>query len=293
MNKLFLLLLPLTLLLTACPAASDPNPPIPPNPPEPETVTQLGMVMLGDFSGPNTPAAANALASFNRIPETDAQRLSGNPYEAFLDTCFVTQDPNLNPPFLAPPVPIAPDTGLDAGETVTIFAGGAPYAALRRMEGEDPFYTGDGLPEGALPEAQLSVTVPGAAFPAFERVPFVNAPPVTLNEPQDPTGLSPESTFSWAPFTPADGYSAVLFSAVQVDMEDPEAFVGLACIARDDGTFSLPEETQAELQNAGFTNGSLLEFSRLATRLERSGEAVLSLQTFRQTGYYLGFLSRP
>ncbi len=177
------------------------------------------------------------------------------------------------------------------GEAVTVFADDDLYITLRREAGADPFHLEDDLPPGALSEAELSVSIPGGAFPAFERASFVSTPSVTLNAPADPTGLSPESTFD-APY-PADGHSAVYFSALQLGMNHPEALTFVACLARDDGDFSFPEETRTELQNASFTGGSLLEFSRLTTRLELSGDAALYLQTFRQTGYFLRFSSRP
>lgn len=164
-----LLLLPLALLLTACPAANDSEPPLPPAPPEPETITQLGLVQLVETTGADF-QATSAVASFNEVPDV---RAPDNPFASSLDTCFVTQDPDANPPFLGFPGGVVPGRDLDAGETITVFAGEETFTTLRREDRDGPFYLQDDQSLGALPEVPLSVSVPGAAFPAFERASFV------------------------------------------------------------------------------------------------------------------------
>ena len=57
------------------------------------------------------------------------------------------------------------------------------------------------------------------------------------------------------------------------------------CIAQDDGSFSFPSETQAELDAAGFTVGALDTAGRLAARTLSQDDAVLTLATFRLANY--------
>lgn len=242
-------------------------------------------MQLVETTGAGFPESTSAVASFNEVPDV---RAPDNPFASSLDTCFITQDRDANPPFLGSPGGVIPGRDLDAGEAITVFAGEQTLTTLRREDGDDPFYLQDDQSLGALPEVPLSVSVPGAEFPAFERASFVGAPRLALGAPEASEPITPESTFTWTPFTPADGYSAVFLSAVQLDPEAPENGVFLACLASNDGTFAFPEATKAELEAAGFVGGELFAVGRFTSRVERAEGAALYLQTLRQEVLFTG-----
>ena len=283
MKRFVLLLAILALFLTACPAVDTGGP----KPQPSQTVTQLGSVFLNDFSAPGYPASTNATASFNNVVAIQAGELQENPLEPYLDTCFVTQDPNESPPFLSFMPNVALGESLDAGETITIRSGSETFSTLRREgQGEEAFYLQDNAevpPE--LPDGKLTADVPGADFPAYSASSFPNIPSVVLTAPEEPTGITPETVFSWQAVTSAEAGSAVLLSALQISETEPNAFIGVICVATDDGSFAFPAATKVEFDQAGFSEGVLLEASRFASRLEFSGNSALYLQLFRQTGF--------
>ena len=272
----------LALLLTACPAVDTGGP----DPKPTQTITQLGSVLLNDFTAPNYPAYTNATASFNSVAAVQADELLENPLEAYLDTCFVTQNPNENPPFASFMPGVVLGTGLDADDTITIRAGGEVFSTLQREgRGENAFcLQNDAETPPGLPDGELVAEIPGAAFPALSsRFPAV--PRVTLTAPVEPTGITSTTSFGWQDVTLPDVNSAVFLSAIQISETDPDAFVGVACVAADDGSFTFPPVTQTELDETGFSGGMLLEASRFASRLELRGDSALYLQLLRQTGY--------
>lgn len=274
----------LMLLLTACPAVDTGNP----NPEPTQMITQVGSVLLNDLTDPVYGGYTNAAASFNSITEIQADELPKNPLEPYLDTCFVTQNPDETPPFLDfVPGDIGPTTALDAGEMVTVRVAGEVFSRLERSgQGGGIFYLEDNAETPSeLPDEGLTVSIPGATFPAYVGASFPAAPKITVSQPTD---ITPQTAFSWQNDAPANTNSAVLLAAVQISETSPDAFVGVSCVATDDGSFSFPAATQSELGDAGFESGVLLEVSRFASKLEFSGNSALYLQVFRQTGFGAG-----
>lgn len=57
------------------------------------------------------------------------------------------------------------------------------------------------------------------------------------------------------------------------------------CVLEDDGSFSFPAETQAEMQTNGFTSGALALGGRTVSRAETEGDAALVVSVSR-SGFY-------
>jgi len=57
------------------------------------------------------------------------------------------------------------------------------------------------------------------------------------------------------------------------------------CFLEDDGSFSFSPQTQAEMQENGFSSGALALSSRTTQRAEVEGDAALILSVSRNTFY--------
>jgi len=202
-----------------------------------------------------------ASASFERVTEEQNDVLSG-------EGCVIFTDDE-EPPFTAP------GDLIDAGPKITIFAEGQPYAVLEKVDQGfgDVFYQtgGDALFSSLppIPEARLSVTIPGASFPAFDDVTMPPLPPAfTLDNIADLTPLTLESRLVWTPSTPAadDVRSLVGFTAVQV--KNDGSFIHLQCFIADDGDFTFTGEVRTILSEKGFSDGHFTQFARYFERAE-------------------------
>lgn len=267
-----LMVFPLALGLTACPAASRPPPAgVPTTPAE---LTKLGQVSLNTFrSADGTSAYASASASFERLAQRDADVLD----RELVEGCAVYASDE------EPPFEVIDADYIDAGPNVTLYAGGQLYAVLDKVEsfGGIFYQAGGDLGLGVLPpvpESALSVTVPGATFPAFEDVAMPVPPPAfTLDNPDELTPLTAESRLRWTPpQTTGDVRSSVSFTAYHLD---EKGFVYLWCVGADDGDFAFTGEVGEALSEKGFVNGQLFELNRFFERVETGGDAALLLST--------------
>ena len=247
-HPILLTLIPMSLVLAACPAVS--------NPPPLEDATQLGYVSLSeDSSGDGS--IRNAVASFERVEEQNISTGEG---------CVVITDEK-------EPTITVPDS-LDAGAEVTIFAGGQPYAVLDKVAADTGgvFYATNSdtlfgiLPP--IPDLRLSVTVPGASFPQFEDVTMPPLPPAfVVSNLSEAEPLTVESRLTWTPSTPvpSDAHSLVGFTAF---LYGDNAFAYLQCTVADDGDFTFTGEVRAILSDKNFSDGYFTGFVRSFERAE-------------------------
>lgn len=261
MKRLALLPIPvLSVLLSACPAAS--------NPPQ-ATVRQLGVVSVGITRLDNEDHEVYGAAGFFLPVKRSLESL-----ERVRDRCVV----NDSPPLLEDEVFA---TLLDAGESIDLESGGQPFIPLGRvtfMGGGYGYTAGEFVAPIPLPDRELSADVPGAAFPAFAGVAFpAPPPPVELTSAEPTITLTPDGSFTWTPHRPEGGVSFIAFSVAPGDLETVP-YAQASCIAADDGTFSFPPETRAELRRitADF-EGVLSTPKRSVYGIVAEGDAALAV----------------
>lgn len=231
--------------------------------PEDRRITQLGVIGVGLETGSGSPTvygAGGLFAPVDYAPE--ALRL--------VDRCRVYSAES------PPPSSDISDYGVlqDAGPQLELEVAGQPFFNLARVNfmGGGYGYTageflGNNIP---LPEGTVNATVPGAAFPALSGA-FPAAPPSVTGTS---AGLTLEDTFTWEPYLPEDAISVLTFQV------SPEDFTGVYadCVAADDGSFTLPEATRAELQRlVPDFMGTVVSPSRTVYRVVREGDAALVL----------------
>lgn len=260
MPRLFAFIL-LGLLLSAC--ATEPKTPVTPDSEEPVdtglvTTKQLGVMIVLEGhikdAPQGTPAVSYAFANFQALPKS--ADLPTNPLASVFDTCFVTETtpavmlaqhrsltlPDVPTTTALPFVPTLPlIEGLEpisAGTELTLNLGTAVYTSLPR---NNDAYTSQPL-AGEVPGG-LTVTIPGAEFPAFENVALpAKTPTFRLQTPSNPRTIDAETTFTWT--TETDTF--VLFFGSSSD--DKTRFT---CYAKDDGSFVFPLNTV--MAKSGFT----------------------------------------
>jgi hypothetical protein len=258
----FLLLLILTVSGCASNAKSTPvDPPVSPAP----SITSLGVVSLEVFE-------LGVVASGTFVKSTtplDVQ--AGNPYAALSDQCSVVLDGEQTPP-----LPGETPSGaqpIDAGETIMIQNGEAPYLKLEKDTSSD-IITYIASTEETLPTTPLTLDISGGEFPAFTDATFEMIPAFALTEPQNTANITPATIFRW------EGSSDTGVISLQITRLQPN--ISVTCFAKDDGEFAFPEVTKAELEGAGFRRGELRLPTRLAARYEVRDGAALLLVTKQQ-----------
>lgn len=263
----------LTFFLVACPAAETPRTGSIPEPAPEQAITEEGIITFVETSGA-TPEGTfqSGIGAFSTVPEVPVSNYNRAPG----DICIVSS------PFDEPPPTEEPEvTSLDAGAEITATSGGATYAVLTRTEFDGTFtYSNDpnqNLPP--LPQTAVSVTVPGAAFPAFTADAPVAGAALSFTSPADPGAISPESTFSWTPAPVANASTSVSFLAQQ--SLDAMTSVSVSCSLVDDGTFSFSAETRADMELKGFILGELVQAGRTTSRTHFQGNAALVISITR------------
>jgi hypothetical protein len=278
-------------LLTACGGgSSDPNTnPDPNNPPSGETYKNYGYVTLTESvtlgSTVPVPTARLGLGAFSELPE--AISFPETPTAPTVDTCVVAKN-QPNPPTTPsnPEPPTQPVRSLDAGNPLAIRTGTSTYAALNRQidpQTQTIFYSSDTNASTTLPAFPASATldIPGAnnGFPSFNAVAFPTIPgefEFSTSE-GDLEAVTKDTTFAWTGQGSSTG-SFVFFGSQVIDASN---FVYFSCTVKDDGSFTFPDTTKAELDAAGFTIGSVSGASRLSARIEAQGDAILYLTVIR------------
>lgn len=255
---------------------------------------KVGNVFLAESSsaGMNGFAFVNGVGSF--IETNQSVPGDGNFLAPLLDTCFVLTDEGPGP---IDPLPDFEGRSLDAGDPLTVNANGSVYATLTRqtseVEGETLYsYITDFMnpPAPPLPDTGLTLDIPGAedGFPAFAGVALPSVAAFALTGPEDTTAITTGTTFTWSGGANGTNIAVVLFGSGEVGEAETVSF---ACYARDDGSFTFPADTQAALNEAGFTTGSLVSAGRLASSSQTQGDALLNLVTARLVNY--GFPGGP
>lgn len=270
-----LLLLALTLAVAGC------KPP-PEEDPDPAMVDRVGLVAIsqaGDNELPTGQATFTALDAPH--PASD---LTG-PFGAEFGSCQV--DSLRSAPSDSVGSTDLNQTALNAGP-IHLHSKNAAWGEIR--QDANGTFTLDAT--GPLPAAPITLSLePSGAFPGFNEivVDSAKAPLVELSGTTQDGLITPATTFSWSPngSRGAEGLTPTQETALLLVGIGGETI--FSCLIHDSpGTFSFPEETRAELEAAGFKNGTLVSVGRLSTTEERSGSAVLLVGVLRLTSQGTG-----
>ncbi|GGO39051.1 hypothetical protein GCM10008949_46580 [Deinococcus humi] len=98
--------------------------------------------------------------------------------------------------------------------------------------------------------------------------------PPRLTTPAAGESFTLKATFSWSNPT-KDPNATVLLTGIA---DDSDAM--FSCLTKDDGAFTLPAGTAAELSGLGFESGTLTGVGRTVSHTVRKGSAALTVRTF-------------
>ena len=253
------------------------------------TILFIGNIDVSDdSSGNNVELVGGFLRLGNSIALATAEQELG-PLNDAPDTCEFTVSETL-----------IPDTGGDdfdfdidipdfsfsfvsAGEIIPFTSSSGTFAELERTVIPIANFTlyvlaGDPTPEsipGPVPSG-LTFNIPGDVFPAFANVPVPNVDSLVLTTPALGAVVSSDTVFTWEATPGSEAVISIQGSGFQFDVENPTSvgFTNLSCEVVDDGSFTIPAATQAELDAAG-SNLTFNQMTRTFSSLQQSDNAAL------------------
>ena len=240
----------------------------------PGTFTQLGLVGISDYSNEQK---IEVYGSFDSFPRTiDADGLQSF-FDKDIDTCDVsvtdlTELPDS--PSLTDEVGVL--TSISAGDVITVSSPAGSFAEMsKQTSGEYIYYRNDSL-AGQAPSG-LVLDIPGDAFPAFSNIQMPDIQPIALTSHVGSALIEPDSVFTWEAGSNSNAY--VTLSMNQIDSS--ETLTSVVCYVTDDGKFTFPESTKAELGSDFSIYGAGI--SRKVTTFHPQGSAMLVVT--RESGY--------
>ncbi|MCB1754275.1 MAG: hypothetical protein KDJ38_02055, partial [Gammaproteobacteria bacterium] len=164
---------------------------------------------------------------------------------------------------------------LDAGAVVSIKSNGQNYLELQRVDlSQDiSFYATGGSDKTPPIPSGLTVTIPGAQFPAFTDVPFIDVGGFALTAPGQGSAIRFDTVFTWQPIDTNNPNIIVEISASSFNTT-------VSCVTSDSGSFAFPEETQNELGTGFFANE--LSASRIGYHVRFKDDAALVVYSLSQ-----------
>jgi hypothetical protein len=224
--------------------------------PTPTTYTKLGLVQYIDFG-----KESGVVANFRTIAPT---ALPGARDTSSLDTCQLGQPDGVI--FGGIGLTNIEGTSLDAGATVSLKKNGAAFASLPRdSQGTTYSYV---LPVNLVGQSNVTVSAAGAegGFPAFADVPVLApAQASSFTSPADLKAVKASTTFTWK------GASNDPDATMVLGVKQNSSSLTFYCLARDDGSFSIPADFQSLLTNQKFTVGELQGVQIINRSLVSSG----------------------
>jgi len=151
---------------------------------------------------------------------------------------------------------------ISAGDTLVLSSPLGTFATLdKRDDDQGVFYTSADMLDN-IP-ADLTLDIPGDTFPAFANVAVPDS--ISIDDFDHSTdNITATSVFTWTPTGSANSF-------LYLDMSFGSTLV--ECQVVDDGNFSLPEETVAQIGE--LTDGTVENASIDTSVLEQSGNALL------------------
>lgn len=225
------------------------------------SIERIGVVLLSEAPS----GAVFGQATFTRLGSARPEALLAAPFGAQVGACRVT---SAGGSAADPVIPGTNGNRLNAGN-VTLRAGGAEYASMTRTDPGSYAFAGAAEPLPARLSIDLGAT---GAFPGFPNLGVAAGAAPELAGEVDLTAITADATFSWQPGEA--GAAAILIGS--------DGGVSFRCLADDAaGTFTFPDATRLELEDAGFTTGTLTVFGRMTTTQATSGSALLMINILR------------
>lgn len=236
------------------------------------TVRYLGMVTVDESTEDNEVDAGAVFFSYESGVE--ANRFSAI-YSPPLDVCEVDvesmdfSDLDFEPPEIGSTVGV---DMVSAGDVLTLMSSAGSYLELVQQNYADlTFYAPQpAYVDGPMP-AQLTLNIPGAEFPQFANISMPTVQSFVMTAPDVYSPILPSTRFTWTAGSNPDAF-------VEISVASPNSngtMTYVDCTVRDDGAFSFPAQTQAEM-GANFVDFGV-EASRQVMTLQQQGDAILLL----------------
>lgn len=268
--RLFTLLLLLFIAACSSPNSGSPTDLDSPN----RSYKQLGSIIIGETV---TQGDASRFLSASFLAFNTEVKLPN--FSEIIDSCVVTKGPIDFSQIPDSPTLTETPTFLDAGTELSIKSGNNVYATLKKESFNQVIgYSHDTqVVLGDLPD-NATIDIPGASagFPAFNNIALPNQPSsFSLTATPALNKVDKSSSFSW------QGSNATFFSLSIFGKDADDQTIVIGCNAKDDGSFSFPATTQAELDAAGFTTGYVVSAGRFAISREAKDNAAIQILIFQ------------
>ena len=232
--------------------------------------TRFGIVSVDEDASGSSGPEVEFDAAFFQVNVSVSVNLIKDSILPALDICEVNADEigEFEPPEIDGVT--ASIVTISAGEVLTFMQPSGSYAEITK---QPPFmgftfYDGDSVP-GSIP-AGLTIDIPGDVFPTFSNVSIPNAGGLVVSSPTGGTPVTPDTTFTWNASSDPD--TLIDISTSSFDLSTG-AVVVVECVATDDGSFTFPAATKAEM-GSGFS-GFSADITRTAFKVVEQNGAIL------------------
>lgn len=196
----------------------------------------VGVMYLSEGSESDTSDALAAFFSTTQAPHIQVLKE---------DACDDPTTLGVAPPYQMETVP-GTEQELNAGENLTVSSGSDLYGELSKPLPEKfpGSYFWATKPTAAIPD-NLKLNIPGADFPQVLGATFpIAVEPLIVTEPAPEGTITQDTVYRWAAGSNPEAKIMITWSAG--DQQGEEGLI-VTCRAKDDGEFSLPADTQAQL----------------------------------------------
>lgn len=237
-----------------------------------DSVRYLGLVMVDEYTEDNEVEAGAVFFSYESGIDAN---LFAAIYSPPLDVCEVdVESTDLNGLDFEPPE-IGSTVGFEmvsAGDVLTLMSGAGSYLDLVKKSYSDlTFYTPQpSYVDGPMP-TQLTLNIPGDQFPQFANVGMPAVQSFVMSTLDVYTLVLPSTRFAWTAGSNPNAFVEISVSSLNSN----STMTTVDCIVRDDGAFSFPAQTQAEMGENFVDFG--VEASRHVITRQQQGDAILLL----------------
>lgn len=235
------------------------------------TTRHLGIVSIDEVTEDNEVDAGAAFFSYDAGVDSDLLTAA---FEPELDECTVEiEDISFDPEdYEAPEIDSIGVEMASAGEVLTLTSGAGSYLELVRQSAFGfLFYAPQPeFVDGPMP-TQLTLDIPGDQFPSIANIDMPTVQSLSVISPSIFTPITQDTEFTWAAGNDPDAFIGI--SVTSPNSSTTMTFVD--CVARDDGSFSFPEQTRSELGPDFAAFG--FDIGRASLSVKQQGDALLIL----------------
>lgn len=203
-----------------------------------------------------------ATAGFQSTNQAVSAQQVQNGIVASVDSCVVSDSTAATDPSQPGGIEFNP---VSAGDVITLTSPAGSYAEIVKSEANGfIFYSvaGDGSLPGPVPSGTV-LDIPGDVFPAFPNVAVPDIAELTNVASSTGNTLTANSTVTW---DAASSEGSFMNLSAAYTPPGTENSISVFCTVADDGSFSFPADTAAQMGN---------DFESLNFNLSRSGSTVV------------------